>query len=252
MPTRSKFLVHWSGRDIAAGNEAALDEPSRFAYVERLVSILDQGFWVNEPYPYPEEVTGYGGRIFTHTAAMTCFTEIKLSQVATHAVRYGRLGIGVTREWVLDRTGGPVHYVRNRQTECIVGTFGHLHEFLLNPKIQEQLAEDEHPVELLETLITFLKPMSQLEDEDEEEYEFLEEQEWRIVWNTAIDPDLAFETGEDRPKLLLPLARNDVKLLVFPDDATKALALDDSRFVAWKDRSRRWPIMVTLDDCNSF
>ena len=42
---------------------------------------------------------------------MTCFTEIRLSASDVHAQQYGRLGFGFSRRFVIERYGGPVHYI---------------------------------------------------------------------------------------------------------------------------------------------
>lgn len=114
---RTDFLVHWTGKDICLDSQALSDE-HRARYVDRLADILGKGFWMTKP---DEKIYGNKNVYIEYSAPMTCFTEIRLSQAKLHAQRYGLLGVGVTRRFVLDRLGGPVHYVRNHPTAYAPG-----------------------------------------------------------------------------------------------------------------------------------
>src|SRR6185369_5575847 len=115
---RTDLLVHWTGRDIVT-NRFSVNDEHRQRYIERLVDIIDNGFWMTTP---TERIQGGGGlnSWIQYLAHMTCFTEVRLSQTELHTQRYGLLGVGVSRRFVLERYGSPVHYVRNHCSECIV------------------------------------------------------------------------------------------------------------------------------------
>ena len=90
--------------------------------VERKNTTLDiyagvQGLWMNwqQIECIPEGKTLYNGRW-----PSTAFTEIKLSNTLEHTERYGRLGFGFSREFVMRRYGAPVQYVRGTK-ECDMG-----------------------------------------------------------------------------------------------------------------------------------
>jgi hypothetical protein len=57
--------------------------------------------------------------VFQYDWAMTCFTEIKLSNVREHTKRYGKLGFGFSRDFVMERHGAPVHYVAGTDEDTI-------------------------------------------------------------------------------------------------------------------------------------
>jgi len=104
-----------------------LTEDNRKSYVCHLASILSDGFWLNIP---KEQIEGNNKSWIEYKAPMICFTEIRLSNARLHSERYGLLGIGVTRRFVLDRFGGPVHYMRNNRDECIIGNVHEIREYL--------------------------------------------------------------------------------------------------------------------------
>jgi hypothetical protein len=103
------LLTHWTGKDIQS-DPAKLTAADRVKYIERLVGIFESGFWMTVPY---EEIACWSkaphGSFVTYEAPMTCFTELRLSSAGEHSKKYGALGLVVTRRWILDRWGSPVH-----------------------------------------------------------------------------------------------------------------------------------------------
>jgi len=244
---RSKYLVHWAGKEIETGDDQ-LNEKQRTKYANKLSSILHEGFWMTTP---KEVVHGHGGSRIGYTAPMTCFTELKLSAAEDHARKYGRLGIGVSRQFVLDRFGGPVHYVRNRQDEAIVGNINQLLRLLITKEDERQVFLKEHHRKSLALIIAFLKPMST--EAEPEDFVLLDELEWRIVHTHQIQEQrLIVETGEPEPKYRIPLKPTDVKFIVFPDDETRVLSYCDSRFGKWIKPLEVPPTMLTLEECSHF
>jgi len=243
--TRSKLLVHWTGKDI--GLTHPLSEPQRQSYVARLESILGSGFWMNKP-EFAESLLGYDLTTYGLQPAMTCFTEIRLSQARQHAHQYGLLGVGVERDFVLDRTGGPVHYVRNRPNECIVGSYSQLFKYLNNHRAETK--EGENPVGVLFMLMSFLKPMSELTNE--EDHQFLDEQEWRIVQNDRIKKDHIARQPGDRPVALLPITHHEVSVIIFPDRDTVNRAIVSDFFKDWLSERVIPPTITCLEDVESF
>jgi len=41
---------------------------------------------------------------------ITCFTELKISSSYEHTMKYGLLGLGYSRKFILSNGGRPVHY----------------------------------------------------------------------------------------------------------------------------------------------
>ena len=91
---RSDFLVYWTGKDIHK-DYRDLSCKHRIAYKNRLLSILNDGLWMNRG---TEEISVPGLYKLGYTdAPMTCFTEIKLSIIDRHTQLYGCLGFGFRR-----------------------------------------------------------------------------------------------------------------------------------------------------------
>lgn len=237
---RSDFLIHWTGKDIALG-QSTLTEANRSAYLDRLASILVDGLWMTKP---DERLKGADQAIVKYSTSLTCFTEIRLSQAQLHASRYGLLGIGVTRQFVLDRFGGPVHYVRNHASECVVSN---VHKILtaLNTHCAPEVAH------YFAVNTSFIKNMS---DPNKDDFTYLNEQEWRIVQTPAqTKAGKLVKTGHSQPEYRIPVGRGDVRIIVFPDEQTRTKARSDSRFhKCFQDPASPSTILLTVQECEHF
>lgn len=236
---RTDFLVHWTGKDICSDPDALNDEHRR-RYMDRLADILGRGFWMTKP---DEKIYGMNNVYIEYNAPMTCFTEIRLSQARFHARRYGLLGVGVMRRFVLDRLGGPVHYVRNHQTECVIGNVRELLKALetCDPQYKEYFAVNS----------AFIKGMS---DPETDNFVYLNEQEWRIVHtHSQTEAKNLVRTGCGHPEYRIPVKKCDVRIIVFPDEQTHMQAREDPRLEAWLQTPPRTnAIQLTLQECGQF
>lgn len=237
---RPDFLVHWTGKDISL-KTAELTDAHRTEYVDRLHDILSRGFWMTKPV---EKIKGTKESWIEYKAPMTCFTEIRLSQARFHAEQYGLLGVGVTRRFVLDRFGGPVHYVRNHEIECVIGNAQEVHNAL------KRLNEPE-VVNYFAVNSAFIKSMSHLDTDD---FFYLEEQEWRIV-HTHLQTEAGnlVKTDVPPPEYRVLVRVDEVSILVFPDEQTRKQARNDPRLTAWlSPPSPLNAILLTLKECEQF
>ncbi|MEX0727135.1 MAG: abortive infection system antitoxin AbiGi family protein [Planctomycetaceae bacterium] len=237
---RPDFLVHWTGKDLGL-DPTTLTDADRNLYIDRLAATLIDGLWMTKP---SERIEGNAGAYIQYESPMTCFTEIRLSQTQSHSRRYGLLGIGVTRRFVLDRLGGPVHYVRNHSTECVIGNA----QEILN--VLKSLDRPEI-VEYFSVNSAFIKNMSDLNQDD---FTYLNEQEWRIVHTyKQVTAGKLVDTGVPHPPFRIPLQSSDVRLIVFPDGKTRMKARSDSRLGAWLQASApAGPILLTIQECEHF
>jgi abortive phage resistance protein AbiGi (putative antitoxin) len=113
----SDFLIHWTGKDIDEALHPTWDDDSHSSktdqkvtdlYLRRLRDILTYGLWITQEM---ERKFWVSSREITIPATpQCCFTELKLSESRRHAKRYGRLGIGVKRPFLFQRSGRPVAY----------------------------------------------------------------------------------------------------------------------------------------------
>ncbi|SFF07234.1 Putative abortive phage resistance protein AbiGi, antitoxin [Chitinophaga sp. CF118] len=230
MAIHSNILVHWTCKEENTTSEQ---------YVTRLKSTIFQGLYLNKG---SERIVGHNNTAIKADISRVCLTEIRLTQVTKHTSLYGKLGIGFSRDFVIRNFGNPVSYVTNSNAySLLVEHFDHLHGFLANHHYEEYLAR-------LQYIMGFVKNMS---DVNENDMKYYEEMEWRIVHNKLMEIDGRI-LPEDPAKSIYRLvyAPREVKLIVFPNEETNALALSDPDLLRFfKDHT---PILLTLEDCNQF
>jgi hypothetical protein len=197
---------------------------------------------------------------------MTCFTEIRLSQTIEHASKYGLLGIGVTRKFVLDRWGAPVWYVRNRKDEQIVHYLNYISVepmLFVQELIDRQILAEKQPMQqnFMESVAftnSFIKNMSTA-GKEEDDFVYLDEHEWRIVISEklldrggVVSASTATHIASQAPgayKILLQ--PSDLKILILPDDRAKQMALACREIIEWFGHSSPLPPFLTLADCQN-
>jgi hypothetical protein len=226
MAIHSKILVHWTGKDIETNpNE---DEKSRL-YVERLKDDLREGLYAK---PTIEDSIRY---LKIKDITRLCFTEIRLSQAKTHSDRYGKLGIGFSRDFIMNKGGRPVIYIPFEppaDNYFLEASIGNVYEKAINNR------------EIKESSKLILAHVKRMSDGNKNDY--YEEMEWRIVHH-ANDKNI-INTSNDIHRLKFKMS--DIEVIIFPDKKTKQLSLEDDYI---KDcLSKHMPIIATLDDCLNF
>ena len=269
----SDFLIHWTGNDIDSVYDQQWFESDRSRtnkncdvtdrYLKRLYDILQFGIWMTSEYESPFCVNGNPVQI--PSTPRSCFTELKLSQSRQHARRYGRLGIGFKRLFVIQRSGRPVIY------------YG-LHKDKKEDIFLEQCARDFKD----KGLLNFFKPMNSL---TELNYDYYSESEWRILYfeelltkRLIIDPrdskntkEYAYyqsltEEAKNKLKYLIPLD-GWFAMLIYPSLNVKNESQCGSVYNiqseieriknnpkdhAYKVEYINWPIELDLDACRNF
>ncbi|MBW2739517.1 MAG: hypothetical protein JRE64_11865 [Deltaproteobacteria bacterium] len=234
----TKFLVHWTGKDFHKPLTNPLDDRIRKHYVDRLADVLRNGFLMQKNIEETERIYDSDGEWIQTAVSRTCFTEIKLSMAKTHAQQYGHLGIGVTRKFVIERFGNPVFYVSNGDHANIIACARKVTNFLEKAD-SEILAE-------FQIILAYLKKMGEQNSDD---LNYYDELEWRITHLTRLE-EAGLVTVQDQNEHIyrIKIEKADVKVLVFPDDQTKALSLGNTDITSLIQK----PICVTMDDCENF
>ena len=232
----TKFLVHWTGKEFHIPTDAPLNDDLRNKYVETLINILKNGFEMRKG---TEEIYDRDGKLLETFISRVCFTEIKLSLARKHAQRYGSLGFGVDRDFVLKRYGNPVFYMKSGSSNVAVNA----------NKVLEFLKRQDNTGEILleyRTLVAYFKNMN---DQGSNDLRYYDELEWRITHlNRLEDEGRLSVVDRTNHQYLLKLKPDDVKVLVFPDEKTKTQAFNDPRFLELIGT----PICLTIDDCEKF
>lgn len=175
------------------------------------------------------------GKFLKYEAPMVCFSEIRLSRAKDHADRYGRLGVGVGRDFVLDRCGGPVLYVRNGPTGHIVPNID---------SILSAVQGNEDARAKLAAVAAFFKAMSR---HGTSGFEYLEEQEWRVIHlHRLVDAGHVARRQDDPSKYALVIPPDQIRVIVFPDAETRSMCVGADWF---RERLPNPPSLLTLQDC---
>jgi len=186
-----------------------------------------------------EEIFDLDGKLLETFISRVCFTEIKLSLARKHAKRYGSLGLGVDRDFVLKRYGNPVFYIKSGNSNVAVNA----------NKVLEFLKKQDNTGEILLEYRTLLAYFKNMNDRGSNDLRYYDELEWRITHlNRLEDEGRLLVVDRTNHLYLLKLKPADVKVLVFPDEKTKTQAFNDTRFSKLIEK----PICLTVDDCENF
>jgi hypothetical protein len=271
---QSDFLIHWTGRDIDEQldgdwfklNHSRNRDPRLInAYLSRLLNTLRYGLWLTEEAP--EKLDTAAPIKFIPPTPKMCFTELKLSESRSHARKFGRLGIGVKRPFLIDRLGRPVAYYA-------YGSFQRSYDPLLT-----QCAADLGD----KTLLNFFKPMNS--SQNPLPYDLYAESEWRILYfQQLLKSGLLVDSRDKSNKWennfyesLSPSEKSQLKylapldgwfsMIIYPSIDVKNAAQQGAAHKEIQDEIRRikaardhantveggsWPIEVDLDACRHF
>jgi len=237
MAIHSSILVHWTGNSGEDDIEKKFrdDEKTRAEkYVERLKDDYEKGL-------YAQKKLEASIRYWNVRSVKICFTEIRLSQTHVHAERYGKLGIGFSRQFILDRGGRPVIYVPfepKKDGKLLESSIDDLRQY------SEMHKEIKNAVDSIMAHVVRMSPDGKGNGD-----ELYEEMEWRLVHDGSLaNTHFAQDTGNDVYRLRFE--PRDIKVIIFPNETTQQMALQDktlSDFFA-----KHMPIMATLEDCSNF
>ena len=287
MPTYNHIhrqqLFHWIGShiDVRATKEKLTDD-LRHEYVQCLKGALQNGLWVKTPRD-PDQLGD--GSLVKVRRPITCFTEWSLGQSMPHTSRYGRLGLGFPKRFVLMRGGQPITYVRDsNKTDPYTKSLKALAEFFKNdPKaadlpaaklaklraafdylshFNKRIRKGAKPrvtaAPLPSRLLTIRRPPVAKPDPFVRTYggtlHFLEEREWRIVYDESLEIFFKKGSGTPAPDYYLKFTPGrELFTVVLPDNHTVSLALQDNTI-----RKRLFPAdaphvtILSLQDIGTF
>lgn len=278
-------LFHWIGTHIDQNaRRGKLDDTSRQEYVRCLKGALGNGLWVKTPRE-PDQL-GDGSLIKVHRP-ITCFTEWSLDQSLPHTTRYGRLGLGFPKKFVLSRGGQPVIYVRdsskNDPYTIALKTFARFFQSddakkRMTPSRLKSLAQHfdylSHFTKRirrrsLPKLISTKKPSAPVKVVGKRSarkaidpfirrfgstLHFLEEREWRIVYDETLNDFFSGGPGPPGPEYYLPFKPGlELFTVVLPDNHTVSMAMHDKQVRTNLFRSDSPHVtIISLQDVGTF
>jgi hypothetical protein len=253
-----ELAFRWVGRHIEFPNEQpssnwavpkriptskSLTDEDREKYLVCLRETLNpkRGLWLTKPKN--DFIGTEKNRVVSLDEPCICFTELAPEDSCGHAMLYGRMAFGVSKRFILNSGGHPVHYVlgtgndpntkmvkslldrlQGEEFQTARETFFHLCQFLKrvsHPRVQptrrrKRVAKYRPPEEEDAYRAKLGKPLH-----------FLEEREWRILYNSGLK---GFKpgNGDGKPELCLPVRPGrDLFAVILPDDATVHMAMKD-------------------------
>jgi hypothetical protein len=243
MSIHSMFLIHWTGWEFCS-KDSGLTREIRTKFVDRLRDNCEHGLYMKQG---GETIHGVDSSQVHPNISRVCFSEVRLSQAAKQAEKFGMLGIGVHRDFVIKRGGNPVLYVRNGDTDTVVQNIAFVHSKLVGMAKGDDKKTERQMLDALRYAMGFLKNMS--ERKNDLDFALYEEMEWRIVHSNTF---AEYFTEEDATQHIyrVPIQPQDIRMLIFPDHETRKMAVEDAGIKDFfKDG---FPMVTTIKECGSF
>lgn len=214
-----------------------------------------------------EDLSTFYGTNSSKAFPMVCFCDIPISQLKDHIWRYGKFGIGLTKEWGVTKMLHPVLYYPNPSSR-IINLLNSLKqqiknmekEFvrltsLLNTAQQENNETgnvDNHSVAVQKAKLDYAHLVRYLKlyatQEDREGLKFYDEKEWRYLPVTGFDEEFfmneeTFNNAEKREegnRRMYPhkidFSADDVKFLIVPNEKKAEHLIKHLKILEGKER----------------
>ena len=288
-------LYHWFGRhiDYTDPNDEdsrvkTLDDDKRKQYLSDLRNVLNpkMGLWMKTPRAADQIGDG---RLVKVRQPILCFTEWSLSDSRPHSYKYGRLGLGFPRKFVLGLGGQPVSYIAaaknepNYFTESLLKIARHFRgykgdnadvlekEFQFLTQFIKKLKMEQADKEVRDKARSVKRigksqtgraaPVPTFSKQFGKTLEFLEEREWRVVYHDALVHRLKIFKNQSRPKngpdYFVPVRPGqDLFTVVLPDYRTAHLLHTSAQFKDILPRlcpqDQPHVTLLTLEDIGTF
>jgi hypothetical protein len=249
-----QLLFHWTGKQKEAAIKPRTRQ-DRLNYLDLLGKILDNGLRYSRPSQDHTEWIEKGLVEAKHP--MLCFSEWGVSESSAHSGRYGFMGLGFTRRFIMKQGGRPVVYVDNSKSDPfriamlgliraakasthldakvleqveIVSSYFKAYHFKRTPERPEAPGEPKKsrvannsrtPAEDRHLRIDFGGLLANLED-----------REWRVLAKNS-DPE---------KEIFMGFSPGDLAMIVFPDHQTLSLAMRSSEIMKVILRDRYGPL----------
>jgi hypothetical protein len=288
-------LFHWIGRHIDYKKPddddsriTALTDDQRETYLSSLRGVLDprMGLWMKTPRA-PDQIDD--GRLVRIRQPILCFSEWSLADSLPHSYKYGRLGLGFPRKFLLGMGGQPISYIDAAKAQqdyfaaALLAIARHFRtykgrdavrlkpEFLYLTQFIKKLRMDRRDKELRDIARSVKRfgkrvpsraaPTKTYAKQYGPYLEFLEEREWRVVFH----PDLErrgkvrknTECPKSGPEYYVPVRPGrDLFTVVLPDYRTAHILHGSATFADVLSQlnppDEPHVTLLTLDDIGTF
>lgn len=184
---------------------------------EALKSILTTNFRPN----YCKEIVAFGNIYIMYAAPMVCFCDIPLSEVKDQISKYGKYGLGLTKEWAEKKGLNPVLYLDKNSILSI--SYLKIYERLIidpNKTILDLSIEQKQIVDILRYIKNYQNDLIR-KGQVYKNYRFSDEREWRFVPDITNDFPLILSMSGNETKEVKEVINNllkDIRLEFEPND----------------------------------
>ena len=242
-------LFHWIGGNLDKRNKGrkVVADDLVPKYLDYVRGSLEHGLWVKIP-SIPEEFA-LKKDLLPLTKPIICFTEWSLGQTVHHTGKYGRIGFGFPKRWVIERGGQSVTYFRHAERSPFLQSIFRLlratptsspvfDDLLYVLHFAKMIRERRQPSavkkrKVPKPLITKhptlkAQPAATFRRRFGAQLPFVEEREWRIVHHAD---NSHFVKGPGLPEYYLPYIPGDeLFTLVLPDNKVVSRVLQTTWF----------------------
>jgi hypothetical protein len=199
-----------------------------------LKGILEDNFRL----AYCLEQIEIGGHSIEFAVPMVSFCDIPLSEIKSHINKYGKYGIGLTKEWAQNKKLNPVLYIDNKSSL----SYSYLtiyKEYIINFKKTSDILDKKE-----KSIVDILRYIKNYQNKlvrgrkTFKEYRFSDEREWRYlidfnepanfilakeVYTTKVQKEIA---NKNIRKYRLEFTPNDIKYIIIQRDSEISEFLD--------------------------
>lgn len=269
-------LFHWTGSDIEK-----LDHNKDYheSYVKRLEETLKNGLWLRVP-EIPDQLNNKS--MIKVQRPIVCFTEWSLNDSISHTKKYGKLGFGFSKRFILQSGGQPVSYVKGQKNDPYTKSLEELAKFFNDKKNYDSSDVDfEKAKKDFEYIAHFAKRIKFTSDvrpaakknkitvktrikREVDPFkrrfgqilQYLEEREWRIVYDNYLAKkiNLSQKSKTGKESYYLPfVSGSDLFTVVLPDNRTVKLAqqVESIRKILFPE-DRPHVTILSLEDIGTF
>ncbi|QWV92081.1 hypothetical protein KP004_12710 [Geomonas oryzisoli] len=191
---------------------------------ENLKAILQENFRV---FNCREEVNFTKGPV-RYFVPMVSFCDIPLSEIKAHISKYGRYGIGLTKEWAVRNRLNPVLYIAKGSHLAESYRDAFIHYTARSKRRDGKLTDEQKSVADIVRYIKNYEADLTRKGTTIKNYRFSDEREWRyvppfkIVYDMFVPQDQYEKEGQHFDDLLtdlrLTFEPNDIKYIIINDE----------------------------------
>lgn len=203
---------------------------------ESLLGILESNFKV---YNCKESIS-FSDKVSDFRIPMVSFCDIPLSQIKEHISKYGKYGIGLTKEWGIRKRLNPVLYIAKKSFIAESYSTAFIH-FIKDENPDNFSDEQKALIDVIRYIKNYEGTLTR-KSQTTKNYRFSDEREWRYVPPVDEDCEMIvseswYEVPENKKEMDARL--NPLKLSFDPNDIKYIIIDNDSEINEFVDHLKK-------------